>query len=130
MPETQQRRAIAQMVLTFTSFRTTDQGNIGYVTFESDGEPYEVYVPVDDDMSEPGGQLAFADFAELIATASAPTVTDRSGDDHDDAGHDRPAIDRDAGLNRTRSTSRERIDDGADRQREATAEDQPPGRDQ
>jgi hypothetical protein len=75
MPETQQRRAIAQMVLTFTSFRTTDQGNIGYVTFESDGEPYEVYVPVDDDMSEPGGQLAFADFAELIATASAPTVT-------------------------------------------------------
>jgi hypothetical protein len=75
MPETQQRRAIAQMVLTFTSFRTTDQGNIGYVTFVSDGEPYEVYVPVDDDMSEPGGELAFADFAELIATASAPTVT-------------------------------------------------------
>jgi hypothetical protein len=75
MPEAQQRRAIAQMVLTFTSFKTTDQGNIGYVTFESDGEPYEVFVPIDDDMSEPGGLLAFADFAEMIATASAPTAT-------------------------------------------------------
>jgi hypothetical protein len=75
MPEAQQRRAIAQMVLTFTSFKTTDQGNIGYVTFESDGEPYEVFVPVDDDMSEPGGLLAFADFAELIASSSTPTAT-------------------------------------------------------
>jgi hypothetical protein len=73
MPEPQQRRAIAQMVLTFTSFKTTDQGNIGYVTFVSDGEPYEVFVPIDDDMSEPGGLLAFADFAEMIATSSAPT---------------------------------------------------------
>jgi hypothetical protein len=75
MPEAQQRRAIAQMVLTFTSFKTIDQGNIGYVTFESDGEPYEVFVPIDDDMSEPGGLLAFADFAEMIASSSAPNVS-------------------------------------------------------
>ena len=82
MSEAQQRRAIAQMVLTFTSFRTPDQGNIAFVTFESDGEPYVVFVPALDDMSGPDDLLAFDDFADLIVsnsgtidTASTTTTT-------------------------------------------------------
>ena len=73
MSEAQQRRAIAQMVLTFTSFRTPDQGNIAFVTFESDGEPYVVFVPAFDDMSGPDDLLAFDDFADLIVSTSAST---------------------------------------------------------
>ncbi len=75
MSEAQQRRAIAQMVLTFTSFRTPDQGNIAFVTFESDGEPYVVFVPAVDDMSGPDDLLAFDDFADLIVSSSAATET-------------------------------------------------------
>ncbi|MCB0969208.1 MAG: GerMN domain-containing protein [Ilumatobacter sp.] len=75
MSEAQQRRAIAQMVLTFTSFRTADQGNIAFVTFEADGEPYVVFVPAFDDMSAPDDLLAFDDFADLIVSGAASTGT-------------------------------------------------------
>lgn len=71
MSEAQRRRAIAQMVLTFTSFRPPDQGNIAFVTFETDGGPFVVFVPAFNGMSEPQELLAYADFAELIASGSA-----------------------------------------------------------
>ncbi len=78
MPSSQQRRAIAQIVLTYTSFRTPDQGNIGAVKFEADGEPVEVFVPALGGTSQPGDELEFTDFAELISTTTltaSPTTT-------------------------------------------------------
>lgn len=69
-------RAIAQIVLTFTSFPTLpDQGNIGSVLFEVDGEGLPVFVPAGGGSSEPGEPLAFSDFAELILTTPSPTTT-------------------------------------------------------
>ena len=75
MSEAERARAVAQMVLTFTSFSTTDQGNIGFVRFESDGEHYEVFVPAFGGSSEPGEELAFEDFSSLIATTATPSTT-------------------------------------------------------
>ena len=68
-------RAIAQIVLTFTSFRTPDQGNIGSVVFEVDGEGFPVFVPAGGGSSEPGEPLAFSDFAQLILSTPSPTTT-------------------------------------------------------
>lgn len=78
MPPSQQRRAIAQIVLTYTSFRTPDQGNVGAVKFEADGESVEVFVPALNGTSQPGDELEFTDFSELISTATitaTPTTT-------------------------------------------------------
>lgn len=71
--DTTLRRAIAQLVLTLTSFRTPDQGSIGTVRFETDGEGFAVDVPGFGGQSDPGEELAFTDFASLIAGTSAPT---------------------------------------------------------
>ena len=75
MSEAQQRRAIAQMVLTFTRFQTPDQGNIAFVRFESEGDPYVVFVPALDDMSGPDDLLAFEDFADMIVNSTTTTVS-------------------------------------------------------
>lgn len=68
-------RAIAQIVLTFTSFRTPDQGNVGAVRFEVDGEGFPVFVPAGGGSSEPGEPLAYTDFAQLILTTPVPAAT-------------------------------------------------------
>jgi Sporulation and spore germination len=75
MSTAEERRAIAQMVLTFTSFTTRDAGNVGAVTFEVDGEPYEVFVPSEDGTSDPDQLLVFSNFSELIATGSTTATT-------------------------------------------------------
>jgi hypothetical protein len=75
MSTAEERRAIAQTVLTFTSFTTRDAGNVGAVQFEVDGEPYEVFVPAEDGTSEPDQPLVFSDFSELIATGSSTATT-------------------------------------------------------
>lgn len=68
----EQRRAIAQLVLTLTLF-TTDEGGIGQVTFTVEATPISVFVPSRGSNSEPGEPLAFADFAILLADTVAPT---------------------------------------------------------
>jgi hypothetical protein len=74
MTDAQQRRAIAQIVLTFTSFATADQGNIGLVRFAVDGAGYAVFVPKFGGSSDPGESLAFADFSDLVvSTPVTPT---------------------------------------------------------
>ena len=73
--DTPLRRAISQLVLTLTSFRTPDQGAIGTVRFETDGEGFAVDVPAFGGQSDPGEPLAFTDFASLVAGTSASTTT-------------------------------------------------------
>ncbi len=75
MTETNLRRAIAQLVLTLTSFSTDDNGAIGRVRFEIDGDGFEVFVPAFGGSSEPGEELAFEDFSSLIATTATPSTT-------------------------------------------------------
>lgn len=70
----EQRRAIAQLVLTLTLF-TTDEGGIGQVTFTVEATPISVFVPSRGSNSEPGEPLAFVDFAVLLADAATPTTS-------------------------------------------------------
>ena len=75
MSNPNQQRAIAQIVLTLTSFVTADAGAIGFVRFEVDGEGFSVFVPGFGGTSEEGEPLAFTDFSVLIATTPTPTTT-------------------------------------------------------
>ena len=93
-----QQRAIAQIVLTLTSFVTNDAGAIGFVRFEVDGEGFSVYVPGFDGTSEAGEPLAFTDFSVLIETTPTPTsatttttTTTSTTSPPDDTGEDPPA---------------------------------------
>jgi len=70
----QQRRAIAQVVLTLSLF-TTPEGGIGQVILNADGEPLSVFVPSRGASSEPGETLAYSDFAVLISGTPATTTT-------------------------------------------------------
>ena len=70
----QQRRAIAQVVLTLSLF-TTPEGGIGQVILNADGEPLSVFVPSRGASSEPGEALAYSDFAVLISGTPATTTT-------------------------------------------------------
>lgn len=72
MSNTNQQRAIAQIVLTLTSFVTADAGAIGFARFEVDGEGFSVFVPGFGGQSEPGEPLAFTDFSALIVTSPTP----------------------------------------------------------
>ncbi len=76
MSEPKLRRAIAQLVLTLTSFSTDDSGAIGRVRFEIDGDGFEVFVPAFGGSSEPGEELAFEDFESLRVTTDTDTTTD------------------------------------------------------
>lgn len=69
-------RAIAQLVLTVTSFRPANSGGIGLVGFVVDGEGLAVFVPARGGSSEEGEELAFEDFAPLIAGPTGPTTTE------------------------------------------------------
>lgn len=72
----QARRAIAQIVLTLTSFRTPDQANIGAVRFAVDGDQIPVFVPSRGANSVEGEPLIFSDFSLLLSTpATPPSVT-------------------------------------------------------
>ena len=70
----QQRRAIAQIVLTLTLF-TSDEGGIGQVVFLVGGEPISVYVPLLEANSELGQPVAWADFAQLLVGVDPPPTT-------------------------------------------------------
>jgi len=61
----QQRRAIAQIVLTLTLF-TSDEGGIGQVIFLVGGQPISVYVPLLGSNSEPGQPVAWTDYSQLL----------------------------------------------------------------
>jgi hypothetical protein len=75
MSDTNLRRAIAQLVLTITSYETPGGGNVGRVRFESDGVGFAVFVPGFGGSSEPGEEVAFTDFAPLIASTTGTTTT-------------------------------------------------------
>ena len=70
----QQRRAIAQIVLTLTLF-TSEEGGIGQVEFLVGGQPISVYVPLLNANNEPGEPVAWADFAQLLVGVDAPPTT-------------------------------------------------------
>ncbi|MBL6635903.1 MAG: GerMN domain-containing protein [Ilumatobacteraceae bacterium] len=70
----QQRRAIAQIVLTLTLF-TSEAGGIGQVEFLVGGQPTSVYVPLLNANNEPGEPVAWADFAQLLVGVDAPPTT-------------------------------------------------------
>ena len=73
MGDDQKREAIAQMVLTFTSFAVPGAGNIGSVVVQVDGTPIPVFIPADGTTREPACPVVYADFATLvIGTTAAP----------------------------------------------------------
>lgn len=81
MAPSQELRAIAQIVLTLTSFVTQDdQGAIAFVSFSVDGVPSPVNPPGRSSTS-PGESVAFVDYRELIKdrgtidTSTSTTVT-------------------------------------------------------
>ena len=77
MSGTDVNQAIAQIVLTLTLFRTTNDGAIGQVRFESDdGDAISVFLPSLGTTSEPGQAVAFTDFSSKVIDApSVPTTT-------------------------------------------------------
>lgn len=75
MSESARQQAIAQIVLTVTSFRTADAGAIGRVRFEVEGEGLQVFVPAFGGSSEAGEELAFEDFQSLISSTPTPATT-------------------------------------------------------
>ncbi len=70
LSESRRRRAIGQLVLTYTSFAPVDSGAIGFVNFAIDGAPISVFVPRTGGSSEDGQPLRFADFSPLLGDAS------------------------------------------------------------
>lgn len=66
----QQRRAIAQIVLTLTLF-TSNEGGIGQVIFLVGGQPISVYVPLLGANSEPGQPVAWTDYSQLLVGVDA-----------------------------------------------------------
>ncbi len=75
MTSAAQRRAIAQIVLTLTSFVTSNQGAIGGVRFIVDDEPISVFLPAQNGNSEPGEIVAFDDFVVLVVDAQFTSAT-------------------------------------------------------
>jgi hypothetical protein len=75
LTESQRRRAIGQIVLTYTSFAPPDSGAVGFVVFAIEGEPISVPVPRTGSASEEGQPLRFADF-ETLLDDDAPPPTD------------------------------------------------------
>jgi hypothetical protein len=76
MSDTQKRRAIAQIVLSFTVFTTADAGSVAFVRLLfSDGEGISVPLPETGTSTEPGAPLNFEDFRSLIASTTGPTTS-------------------------------------------------------
>lgn len=78
LSETVLRRAIAQIVLTLSSFRIPGGGAIGSVRFEVDGEPFPVFVPALGGTGDSDEPLFFDDFAPLIDTTAGPPTSTTS----------------------------------------------------
>ncbi len=75
MSEEQKRLAIAQMVLTFTSFTVPGEGNVGFAVLDVDGTPIPVFIP-DGTTLDPGTPVVFEDFASsVLGTTGATTTT-------------------------------------------------------
>jgi hypothetical protein len=75
MNEDEKRQAIAQMVLTFTSFAVPGEGNIGSVIIQVDGVPIPVYIPNESTTREAGIPVVFDDFATLVVGTTGATTT-------------------------------------------------------
>jgi hypothetical protein len=73
--EDQKREAIAQMVLTFTSFAVPGAGNIGSVIVQVDQTPIPVFIPADGTTREAGLPVVYADFATLVIGAPGSDTT-------------------------------------------------------
>jgi hypothetical protein len=73
----EQQRAVAQIVLTLTSFVTPDAGAIALVSFSVDGEPISVFLP-DGTNTEAGTPVTFADYVVLIEGQPTTTTTTTS----------------------------------------------------
>lgn len=81
MTEAKLRQAIAQLVLTLTTFVPAEQGAIGAVSFSVGGEPISVIIP-GEGQTDPGEPVVFGDFRSWIdppldgpATTTAPPTT-------------------------------------------------------
>ena len=70
----EQQRAVAQIVLTLTSFVTPDAGGIGLVSFSVDGEPISVFLP-DGTNTEAVEPVTFTDYIVLIEGQPTTTTT-------------------------------------------------------
>jgi hypothetical protein len=75
MNDEEKRLAIAQLVLTFTSFAVPGEGNIGSVIIQVDGTGIPVYLPNPATTVEPGTPVVFDDFASLVVGTGATTTT-------------------------------------------------------
>jgi hypothetical protein len=78
MSDEQKREAIAQMVLTFTSFTVPGEGNIGAVILQVDGTPIPVYIPAAGTTTAEGTPLYFDDFSTLIVGSPSSSTTTTS----------------------------------------------------
>jgi hypothetical protein len=75
MTDDKKREAIAQMVLTFTSFAVPGEGNIGSVIIQVDGTPIPVFIPAEGTTRDPGTQVFYDDFANLVVGTTEATTT-------------------------------------------------------
>jgi hypothetical protein len=75
MSEDQKRLAIAQIVLSFTSFSLPDQGNIGSVVMQVDGTPIGVFIPAEGTTRDPGLPVYFDDFSTMVVGTTGATTT-------------------------------------------------------
>jgi hypothetical protein len=82
LTESQRRRAIGQIVLTYTVFAPRDSGAAGFVNFTIDGEPISVTIPRTGSLSDPGQPLTYNDFRAMLGDAgttpsdTGPPATD------------------------------------------------------
>jgi hypothetical protein len=75
MGDDQKREALAQMVLTFTTFSIPGAGNIGSVVVQVDGTPIPVYIPADGTTREAGLPVVYDDFSTLVIGGPGGTAT-------------------------------------------------------
>jgi hypothetical protein len=75
MSDDQKREALAQMVLTFTTFAIPGAGNIGSVVVQVDGTPIPVFIPADGTTREAGLPVVYDDFSTLVIGAPGSTTT-------------------------------------------------------
>ena len=66
LTESQRRRAVGQIVLTYTQFAPPDRGAVGFVVFKVDGAPTSVFVPRTGGSSDEDQPLTYADFEPML----------------------------------------------------------------
>ena len=75
MNDDQKRLAIAQMVLSFTSFAVPGEGNIGSVIIQVDGIPKAVFIPREGTTRDAGLPVYFDDFSTMVVGTTGATAT-------------------------------------------------------